>query len=186
MSTQLENQSLSDFLAKYPVEIELQEVPENPSMDDSREKMINYYVILKREGRSMTLYFSTGLGWVEKRSALKPGTGLSAPMVSYDKKNKRFIQSDFSGKKREADEFGWGGSKYRIKKPTVADVLDCLASDASGADESFEDWASNYGYDTDSRSAERTYQTIQKQVKELRQLLGRDALNELLYQTERM
>jgi hypothetical protein len=77
------------------------------------------------------------------------------------------------------------GSAHK-KPPTLADVLDCLASDASGVDNarSFEDWASEYGYDTDSRKAERTYQICKKQAQELKALLGQDAYNQLLYSTE--
>ena len=38
-------------------------------------------------------------------------------------------------------------------EPTAEDVLNCLASEASGAD-SFEDWCADAGYDTDSWKAE--------------------------------
>lgn len=66
--------------------------------------------------------------------------------------------------------------------PTLEDVLSCLLMDASGYDNSrnFEDWASEYGYDTDSRTAERTYQTVAEQSKALRHLLGNDRYNEYL------
>ena len=79
------------------------------------------------------------------------------------------------------------GSAHK-KNPTLAEVLDCLASEASGVDNarSFEDWASEYGYDTDSRKAERTYQICKKQAQELKALLGQDAYNQLLYSTERL
>ena len=77
------------------------------------------------------------------------------------------------------------GSAHK-KNPTLAEVLDCLASEASGVDNarSFEDWASEYGYDLDSRKAERTYQICKKQAQELKALLGQDAYNQLLYSTE--
>lgn len=60
------------------------------------------------------------------------------------------------------------------KEPTAEDVLDCLFSDASSADESFEEWCGCYGYDTDSRKAELTYKAVQKQTAGLRRLLGED------------
>lgn len=79
------------------------------------------------------------------------------------------------------------GSAHK-KKPTLAEVLDCLASDASGVDNarSFEDWSSEYGYDTDSRKAEHTYNTVKEQAQQLRGLLGRSAYEQLLYETERL
>ena len=60
------------------------------------------------------------------------------------------------------------------REPDAADVLDCLLSDASGYDAArgFEDWCADYGYDTDSRSAEHTYQQIERQSKKLRVFLG--------------
>lgn len=60
------------------------------------------------------------------------------------------------------------------REPSAADVLDCLASDASGYEQarSFEEWAADYGYDPDSRTAERTYRAIEKQTAALRRLLG--------------
>ena len=77
------------------------------------------------------------------------------------------------------------GSAHK-KSPTLAEVLNCLASDASGVDNarSFEEWASEYGYDLDSRKAERTYQICKKQAQDLKALLGQDAYNQLLYSTE--
>ncbi len=74
------------------------------------------------------------------------------------------------------------------REPTVEDVLDCIASDAAGFENagSFEDWAGDYGYDTDSRSAEKTYRVIETQARKLRQLLyTEDAYKALLFDTER-
>ena len=73
------------------------------------------------------------------------------------------------------------------REPRPEDVLDCLASDATGPDQqSFEEWCSEYGYDTDSRKAERTYQTIQKQSDKLKRFLGELDYEFLLYSTERL
>lgn len=63
-----------------------------------------------------------------------------------------------------------------LGEPSLADVMECLASDASTVENSrgFEDWAEDLGYDTDSRSAEATYQACVKQTDKLRRLLGSD------------
>jgi hypothetical protein len=72
--------------------------------------------------------------------------------------------------------------------PTADEVLDCLASDAASVDNasSFEDWASDFGYDTDSRKALRTYKTCERQAAKLKALLGDEAYEQLLFHTERM
>ena len=71
--------------------------------------------------------------------------------------------------------------------PTAIDVLDCLASDAAGWDNApnFEDWCGEYGYDTDSRKAERTFNAVEKQSRELEAFLSNDQYNDLLWETER-
>jgi hypothetical protein len=60
------------------------------------------------------------------------------------------------------------------REPDAVTVLDCLLSDADGYDNArgFEDWANDYGYDTDSRKAEETYKQVEAQSKELRAFLG--------------
>lgn len=73
------------------------------------------------------------------------------------------------------------------KRPPKDEVLDCLLADASGvADgESFEEWCSNYGFDTDSRLAEKTYVACLKQTERLRTFLG-GKFDSYLYDTERL
>lgn len=74
------------------------------------------------------------------------------------------------------------------EEPTAADVLDCLASDGASVENarSFDDWAVEYGYDTDSRRAFATYETCQRQARELREWLGDEATEALLWNTERL
>ncbi|MCA1841067.1 MAG: hypothetical protein LC723_12215 [Actinobacteria bacterium] len=57
-------------------------------------------------------------------------------------------------------------------EPEIESVLDCLLSDASSADQSFEDWAADLGFDTDSRKAEKTYRAVQASAASLRSFLG--------------
>jgi len=66
--------------------------------------------------------------------------------------------------------------------PQCEDILDCLASDAQGVEcaRDFEDWASEYGYDTDSRKAEQTFKACQREADKLRKFLGYDIYNSLL------
>lgn len=70
--------------------------------------------------------------------------------------------------------------------PTTAEVLSCLADDASGSDDhSFADWCGEYGYNEDSRTAERTWKACQHAAKRLLAFLGTDLYGQLLYSTER-
>jgi len=70
--------------------------------------------------------------------------------------------------------------------PQLDDVLNSLALDSSGYENArgFEDWASEYGYDADSRKARGIWRQVQVQARKLKQLLGATAYDELLYHTE--
>jgi hypothetical protein len=58
--------------------------------------------------------------------------------------------------------------------PTAEGCLECLLSDSAGADNTFEDFCSEFGYDTDSRKAERIYKQCQEVRENMERLLGDD------------
>lgn len=60
--------------------------------------------------------------------------------------------------------------------PTAYSVLACLDLIH---DDNFEDWCSNYGYDSDSRTAESTYKACLEQDRNLRRLFDMDELEQL-------
>lgn len=70
--------------------------------------------------------------------------------------------------------------------PNVGDVLDSLIGDASCADQSFEDFCRDFGYDSDSRKAEAIYHACRKTMRRLRAFLGQDAYDQLLNSVERL
>ncbi len=78
------------------------------------------------------------------------------------------------------------GSGHHGEEPEAAEVLDCLASDSSGIEnaQSFEDWCGEYGYDTDSRKAEKIFKTCERQAEKLKAFLGH-LYKTLLWETER-
>jgi hypothetical protein len=78
---------------------------------------------------------------------------------------------------------------WRLNEPTLESILDCIASDAGGYENArdFEEWCSEYGYDTDSRKAEKIYQATAEQTKKLRHLIGDNELyKKLLWEIERL
>ena len=84
------------------------------------------------------------------------------------------------GRKRLTTYFSMGVG-HKSAKPEADDVLDCLASDAAGFEnaESFEGWCDEYGYDPDSRSAEKIYRQCLEHSLALRAALGDTLLAEL-------
>ena len=90
------------------------------------------------------------------------------------------------GKRRMVVHFSKGYG-HKGAEPTAAEVLDCLALDASGVQGmSFGDWAAEYGYDTDSRKAERLYRATRKQGGQLAHFLGAADYDFLLDSVERL
>ena len=92
-----------------------------------------------------------------------------------------------NGKRRSLTTIFSMGSGHHGAEPDLPSVLDCLASDAAGYAnaQSFEDWAGDYGYDPDSRKAERTYKAVQRAAGKLETFLGPDLYETLLFHTER-
>lgn len=67
-----------------------------------------------------------------------------------------------------------------IKHPTAYDVLTCLTKYDPGT---FENFCADFGYDTDSRKAERTYKACRKEWKQVAKLFTADQL-ELLQEIQ--
>ena len=59
------------------------------------------------------------------------------------------------------------------KPPEAADVLSCIVGDAFYADETFEDFCGNCGYDPDSRKAEKIWKSCRALAPKVRRLLGK-------------
>ena len=64
-------------------------------------------------------------------------------------------------------------------EPTAEDVLNGLASEASGS-ESFEDWCAEAGYDTNNWKAEHIYKICRRQAEALARFLGPELYEALL------
>lgn len=67
-------------------------------------------------------------------------------------------------------------AKKKAAVPSVYDVLACLQKYDPGT---FEDFCLNYGYDEDSRTAERVYFAVQKEYAQLTRLFTPGQMEEL-------
>jgi len=71
------------------------------------------------------------------------------------------------------------GTSRPVPPPSAKEVFWCLLSDARGTDESFEDWATEYGFDPDSRKAEKDFNECRETAAALRRTFDRDELEAL-------
>lgn len=67
-------------------------------------------------------------------------------------------------------------AKKKAAVPSVYDVLSCLTKYDPGT---FEDFCSDYGYDEDSRTAERIYFAVQKEYTQLTRIFTPEQMEEL-------
>lgn len=63
--------------------------------------------------------------------------------------------------------------------PTAADVIYSLLVDSTAIDETFENWCANFGYEPDSRKAEKIYNQCVKLGKKLVSFLGEENIKKL-------
>lgn len=82
---------------------------------------------------------------------------------------------------RDPMAFPYFMGKAHTRGPKLADVLESLASDVSALHMPFDEWAAEFGYDEDSRKAERLYHKCRELAAKLREFLGpglyRDLVN---------
>jgi hypothetical protein len=65
--------------------------------------------------------------------------------------------------------------------PSLDDVLHCFVMDAQGVGDgqTFEDWAADYGYEVDSREAEKSFNACRDSYFAMIRLFGSDGFEEL-------
>jgi len=63
--------------------------------------------------------------------------------------------------------------------PDPIEILWAVARDGDALDQTFEDWASDFGYDTDSRKAEKIYRACQDNALRLKKILSTDKIETL-------
>jgi hypothetical protein len=143
--------------------------------------MDGWQVTLTMAGKTMQTTYRTGLGHrTPNRGKIANARGFWANKQEMEQMKQKAMMSR-------------GGDKWLIdfcdhKTPEAQDILDCLASDSSSYDNArnFEDFCSDFGYDEDSRSAEKIYNACGAIAKELKFFLGAELYEVLLYKVERL
>lgn len=93
-----------------------------------------------------------------------------------DDKEERYIFNITLSRKGKRYTFNFGQSiAAGDKEPTMYDILTCLEKYES---RDFQDFCSNYGYDTDSIKAFNTYKAVDREYKAVVRLFG-DIMEEL-------
>ncbi len=149
---------------------------------------INWKVTLRRNGRDiLTTDYSAG-------SAHCPGYNMETPKT-FDRPARFWRQGicEWECENGVVARFDhWKGFSAALRNdaegrarrvpilPKIEDVIYSLLMDASVLDcGGFEDWAAEFGYETDSRKAEKLYRDCLESALKLRSAIGESALSEL-------
>lgn len=146
-------------------------IPQSKSRNaGDKTPSLNWRVTFSRNGRELVTDYMQGISHLPKtEKAFNP----------------RVIDGD-AAIRRAADSGKWNTTDgYRpghnpIPAPGISDVLSCLLLDAQAIDAgTFEEWAGDLGYDTDSRKAEAIYRECLDTGLKLRAMLGDDLISKL-------
>lgn len=145
-----------------------------PDAADWSKDALHFSVALTVPGKpalpAFVTSYSAGFGLAVDHFArnTKPGAAFN----SIGAEVKRAIREDGQGWLRRVH---YDGLKQRIRdryRPNLADVVSCLCRDADGELDSFDDWCSDLGMDSDSRKALAMFEQCQKTRAWLRRALG--------------
>ncbi|MCR4300686.1 MAG: hypothetical protein NUV51_03675 [Sulfuricaulis sp.] len=130
---------------------------------------LNWKITISKGGRSITTDYSAGIGHI-------PGYKQSwSGRLTVDEFEAIKYACE-TGKTYRAISLNLGSipmGQKPILAPSVTDVMSSLILDASVLDAGvFEEWAGDYGYDTDSREAERIYKACLDIALKLRSIVG--------------
>lgn len=181
MNTQ--NITLTQFIQEHGLSMKAESCRSNPNMD-SEQEMDHWLCKIANEGEKMAVYFSTGLGLRKDPDEAKALTYEKWATLHFGLNHKA---TQNPAKLRAQYATYLAARKYPVA-PSISDVLDCLAMDAVGIENargSFDDWCAEYGYDTDSRKAEKTFHICERQAAHLKHFLGAELFEQLLWNTDR-
>jgi hypothetical protein len=136
-------------------------IPHSQSRNRKRfkliEKQLNWKVNISRGGHKMRVDYSQGIGHCPsyKQGYQSPET---SEALDWEVENGRHY-----------------GKNAEIALPPLEDVLYSLVMDYSVLDHpDFTSWAADYGYDFDSRAAEKVYHATKENALMLQIVLGKD------------
>ncbi len=140
---------------------------------------LNWRITLTRGRASLTTDYMQGYGHIPNL----PQTLYWRRTLDQDQALRRTCETGRNHFDRDGKPYSYQAVPVSrtLPAPELADVLYSLVSDSDALDyPTFEDWAENLGYDTDSRQAERTYRACLESALQLRQIIDLDAARDAL------
>jgi hypothetical protein len=167
-------QQAIDFLEKTNTTFKAEFVRNGKYFDDDVDNRDIYNITLTRGNRVYTFEFGQSI----INSGFYAIYGKTKYQIPCDKLDK--TKAEIRRYVKQFYNWNFGTSHKDVihypKSPTAYDVIACLTKYDVG---SFEDFCSEYGYDTDSRKAEKTYNAVCEEWLHVQKLWNDDELEEL-------
>ena len=161
MKTQYEKQA-EKFLTGTKAELEIKFLKNDFHFSGDKEKRDIYKCTLKRGGRKYSFNFGNSLNDSGFKIVNKNGKVLRAFNVPDEKRSLCMSRG-----------FGFSGFVYllpfplsaseKVLMPTPPNCYDILACLTKYNPDTFENFCSEFGYDTDSRAAKKTYKAVKEE-----------------------
>jgi hypothetical protein len=158
----------NDFLSLTNTEFKAEFIKNDLYFPEDTQKRDIYEITLKRGSREYKFKFGYSIAH-------------SGKWIFYTNEGIKLFNSEEEGRKATMvyNKVVRAGKRdyflnKEFKEPSAYDVLSCLNKSEVG---DFEDFCSNYGYDTDSRKAEKTYLALLEEWKNLKMLYSDEELN---------
>lgn len=185
------DQQAIDFLKATGAKISKVYTGHRPYWDDEKEFRATYMITITREGKpAMAFPFGQSMADSWKFFACSIHASFHKPYNSTTTKKgfaslfDLFKDAIESGDDKGVKGFGYfrsyKGTSYQIKKQDKAPSdYDILAAITKYDPCTFEDFCNEYGYDTDSRKAETTYQAVRKEFTDLSKIFTGEELEQM-------
>lgn len=174
--------TLAALLERHEITIECVFVPFSKSRHYKQWESLNWKVTIKRKGKAFhTCDYSQGVAHcpASKKAWNNSHTGKTDSQLKsaaiWEEIETGKIAKRGLGNQRAAYP-----SSKSIPGPNAVDVLSSLALDSSVLDyATYEDWAADFGYDSDSRKGESIYRACLETALKMRAGLGETLMSEI-------
>ncbi len=174
-------ETLADWVKRLNLTMTAQNIDARPDRDDAQwsDKAIHFNVTVR--STAMVIWsgcYTVGSSypemWARKKQRDCDAAGIKPP-GAFVKVDLRKLANEHPNSVYAAGIREKITASYKKAAPiALVDVLDSLRSDAMGADQSFDDWADDYGLDTDSRKALAIYEQCRDVLNSFKRSLGAD------------
>lgn len=147
------------FMDKTQTTFDVEYLRNGLYFDDDKDRRDIYKITLSKGGRSFSFEFGQSIihsgKWIMDFTANGYEKGQQLDDMERQKARRKFLG------------YGWGKFNSRnrdFQAPSAYDVFVCLTKYDPGT---FEDFCSEFGYDTDSRKVEKTYKAVKNEYIQL-------------------